>query len=344
MSPGALAAVFAVPFYGALLCVAPAVTKPTVQFGVRIPPERTGATVIGDQRRAYFRRTAVVGVLCTVMAVLLAVHGSRWSPMLVVPIEVAADIGCLLVARRRITAVKRAERWFAGLRPTVVADTSWLADPPLFPVRWLIPALTVTAATVLVGVLRYPELPGRLADGFGAWAAPGHRVPKTPVTAFALVFAQLWVTALWTTIMLIIYRSRPDIEAADPAASVRRYRRFLARCSTAMLALVTLIDLSLLLAALRNWQVYRLSGARHADRSGRPGRRPVLERRPDLRHPRRPGAHGRRAVRRRLDLQPREPGRVAAAVRDRRRPGRAGHHRGAHPVKRSAAAQNMQVP
>ena len=53
MSPGALVAEFAVPFYGALLCVAPAVTKPTVQFGVRIPPERTGATVIGDQRRAY---------------------------------------------------------------------------------------------------------------------------------------------------------------------------------------------------------------------------------------------------------------------------------------------------
>jgi uncharacterized membrane protein len=86
-------------------------------------------------------------------------------------------------------------------------------------------------------------------------------VPKTPVTVFALVFAQLWVTALWTAMMLIIYRSRPDIEAADPAASVRRYRRLLARCTSAMLALVTLIDLSLLLAALRNWQVYRLSGA-----------------------------------------------------------------------------------
>ena len=66
MTPGALAAEFAVPFYGALLCVAPAVTKPTIQFGVRIPPERTGATVIGDQRRAYFRRTGVVGVCCTV--------------------------------------------------------------------------------------------------------------------------------------------------------------------------------------------------------------------------------------------------------------------------------------
>jgi uncharacterized membrane protein len=261
MNAGGLAAEFAVPFYGALLCVAPAVTKPTVQFGVRVPPERTGATVIGDQRRAYFMRTAVIGVCCTIMAILLAVHGSRWPPMLIVPVEVAADIGCLLVARRKITAVKRAERWFAGLRQTVVADTSWRADPPRFPVRWLIPALAITAATVLIGVVRYPELPGRLTDGFGAWAAPGHRVPKTAVTVFALVFAQLWVTALWTVIMLIIYRSRPDIDAADPAASVRRYRRLLARCTSAMLVLVTLIDLSLLLAALRNWQVYRLSGA-----------------------------------------------------------------------------------
>ena len=261
MSAGSLVAAFAAPFYGALFCVFPAVTKPTVQFGVRVPPERTGAAVIGDQRRAYYWRTAVIGVCCTVVAVLLAVHGSRWLPVLVVPIEVAADTGCLLAARRRITEVKRAERWFAGLRQTVIADTRWRADPPRFPVRWLTPALAVVAATIVIGVVRYPELPGRLTDGFGAWAAPGHRVPKTPVTAFAIVFAQLWVTALWTGMMLIIYRSRPDIDAADPAASVRRYRRFLVRCTTGMLALVTLIDLSLLLAALRNWQVYRLAGA-----------------------------------------------------------------------------------
>jgi hypothetical protein len=58
MSAGAFAALFTVPFFGALFFVLPAVTKPTVQFGVRIPPERTGATVIGDQRRAYYWRTA----------------------------------------------------------------------------------------------------------------------------------------------------------------------------------------------------------------------------------------------------------------------------------------------
>ena len=204
----------------------------------------------------------------------------------------------------------------------MVADTSWRADPPRFPVRWLIPALAITAATVLIGVVRYPELPGRLTDGFGAWAAPGHQVPKTPVTVFALVLAQLWVTALWTAIMLIIYRSRPDIDVADPAASVRRYRRLLARCTSAMLALVTLIDLSLLLAALRNWQVYRLSGAGAA--------LPLLPyaaglaRLRDLRPALGPGGipAGRRRHRRRSAAGPRQAGRPGRPGR-RPVPGRA---------------------
>jgi uncharacterized membrane protein len=65
---------------------------------------------------------------------------------------------------------------------------------------------------------------------------------------------------MWTGIMLLVYRSRPDIEAVDAAGSTRRYRRFLAACTRAVLTLLALVDLTLLLAALRNWQVYRLSG------------------------------------------------------------------------------------
>ena len=121
--------------------------------------------------------------------------------------------------------------------------------------RWLLPALIVIAATVIVGVVRYPDLPARLAVGFGRRGAP-----KSIVSAFGIVAGQLWVTLLWTGLMLIVYRSRPDIEATDPAASTRRYRRFLTASTRAVLTLVALVNLTLLLAALRNWQVYRLSG------------------------------------------------------------------------------------
>jgi uncharacterized membrane protein len=121
-------------------------------------------------------------------------------------------------------------------------------------VRWLLPALVVMAATVAVGALRYPGLPAHIVTG------SGHRVPKSAASALVVV-GQLYFTAVWTGVMLIVYRSRPDIEAADPAASTLRYRRFLAAFTRALLTMAALADASLLLIALRDWQVYRPSDA-----------------------------------------------------------------------------------
>jgi uncharacterized membrane protein len=253
MTAGSLSGEVMVSFYAAASCLAPAITRPTVPFGVRVPPERANAPVIRQQRRAYYGRTAVIGACCIILVVLLRDHGSWWLSRIILLAEIVADLGCFLIARDRIAAVKHAERWYAGHRQVVATDTSWRTDPPRFPVRWLIPALTVIAATILIGALRYPHLPARVTVG-------GHLVPKSVISVFAIVAAQLYVTAMWTGIMLIVYRSRPDIEAADAAGSTRRYRRFLAACTRAVLTLLALVDLTLLLAALRTWQVYRSSG------------------------------------------------------------------------------------
>jgi hypothetical protein len=44
------------------------------------------------------------------------------------------------------------------------------------------------------------------------------------------------VTSLWTGLLLIIYRSRPDTDASEGADSTRRYRSFLASYSWALLS------------------------------------------------------------------------------------------------------------
>ena len=253
MTAGALSGDLSVLVVGALACVAPVASRPTLQFGVRVPLERAGAPVIRRERRAYYWRTAAIGACCTVAALALQGHGSWWLPRIILLLELAADFGCFWVARRKITAVKQADGWFAGLRQTIVTDTSWRTDPPRFPVRWLIPALAVIAATAAVGALRYPGLPAHIVTG------SGHRVSKAAVSVLVVAF-QLYVTALWSGLMLIIYRSRPDIEAADPAVSTLRYRRFLAAITRALLTLLALVDTSLLLVALRYWQVYQLPG------------------------------------------------------------------------------------
>ncbi len=248
-----LAAVSPVLAVGALTCSLPAVTRPTLPFGVRIPGDRAGAPVIGRERRAYYWRTAAIGVCCTLAAVTVQGHWPPWLTRIILLPELAADFGCFWVARRKITAVKQAGDWFAGLRQTVVADTSWRTDPPRFPVRWLVPALAVMAATAVVGALRYPALPASVVNG------SGHRVPKSAVSVL-VAGGQLYFTAMYSGLILIVHRSRPDIDAADPAASMLRYRRFLRAFSRALLTLAALADLGLLLFALAGWQVYRLSG------------------------------------------------------------------------------------
>jgi len=253
MSAGSLAAVSPVLAVGALMCSLPAVTRPTVQFGVRVPRERAGAPVIGRERRAYYWRTAAIGVCCTLVAVTVQGHWPPWLTRIILLPELAAGYGCFLVARRKITAVKNADNWFAGLRQTIATDTSWRTDPPRFPVRWLLPALAVTAATAAVGALRYPGLPAHIVTG------SGHRVPKSAISVL-IVAGQLYFTAMYSGLMLIVHRSRPDIDAADPAASTLRYRRFLAAFTRALLTMAALADLGLLMVALPDWQVYRLSG------------------------------------------------------------------------------------
>ncbi len=168
-------------------------------------------------------------------------------------LELVAALSCFWLARRNIAAVKNAGDWFAGLQQTVIADTNWRTDPPRFPVRWLVPALAVMAATAAIGALRYPGLPAYIVNG------AGHRVPKSAVSVLVMA-GQLYFTGVYSGLMLIVHRARPDVEAADPAASMLRYRRFLAAFTRAMLTMAALADASLLLIALPDWHVYRLSG------------------------------------------------------------------------------------
>ena len=197
MSTASLAAVSPVLVVGALMCFMPAVTRPTLQFGIRVPRERAGAPVIGRERRAYYCRTAAIGVCCTLVAVTVQGHWPSWLTRIILVPELAAGLGCFWVARRRIADVKNADGWFAGLRQTVVADTSWRTDPPRFPVRWLIPALAVMAATAAVGALRYPGLPAHIVTG------SGHPVPKSALSILIVAGRALPVLPFAAGVLLL---------------------------------------------------------------------------------------------------------------------------------------------
>jgi uncharacterized membrane protein len=241
-----------VPLVGVFLCVAPVVSRPTIQFGVRVPPERVETPVIGRERHRYVWRSAVVAVAATVAMFAAGGHVPSWLSRITLVLVVAADAGLFWWAHRSVARVKAAEGWFVGRRQTVVADTGWRTEPARFPVVWLLPAVAIIVATSVVGVLRYPELPAHLDTG------GGRQVAATPASAFATLVGQLYVTGLWTVLLTLAYRARPDLDTGDPAASLRAHRRALVLVGRAGLVLVACIDLTLALAALRRWQIVDL--------------------------------------------------------------------------------------
>ncbi len=239
--------------FGVFMCVGPLATRPSVQLGVRVPPEHAKAPVVLRERRAYQWRSVLVAIGALAALTALGGYTARWPSRLIAVLEVAADLGCFWWAHQQIAKVKSAEGWFVGRRQVVVADTRWRSEPEAFPARWLLPAVAVFLATVTVGVVRYPHLPAYLTRG-------DHRVATSPASAFAVVAGQLCVTGLWTGLLMPVYRSRPGLGTADPAASLRRYRAALGVFGRAGLVLLACVDASVLLFALGLWQVLHLSG------------------------------------------------------------------------------------
>jgi uncharacterized membrane protein len=259
MSNGASVGVWLpVALVGVITCLTPALTAPTLQFGVRIPPQRAQDPVVRQQRRAYFWRVGVLAACLLAIAVLVPITPG-WGTVVNVAVQLAGSLGCYFLARERIIAAKEAGDWFGGLRQSVTTDTSWRTEPERFPWLWLAPALAVIAAAVVVGIQRYPDLPAQLPTHFNASGVADQYAGKSVGTAFALVFTQIFVTALITGLLWVTYRSRPEVDAADPVASTQRYRTFLRTMGRAMLLLAALVDVTLLLIALQTWGVYHRS-------------------------------------------------------------------------------------
>ncbi|MET0136061.1 MAG: DUF5808 domain-containing protein [Kibdelosporangium sp.] len=207
-----------------------ALGRPTLPFGVRVAAVRADDPAIVAQRRIYTRLVLSAAVLAAVLAVALELGALAVAVALGV-----ADMAFYYLAYRRIRAVKRQEWWQAEHRYGVTVDTSFRTNPVRIPWLWLTPAVAVLVVTVTIG-----------------W---GHRLDTVLVGTglVGTVLGQLGATVLMPVVALLVLRARPDLDAARPVASARRYRVYLLGTARLVLLLATAINLQLLLRALPQW-------------------------------------------------------------------------------------------
>jgi uncharacterized membrane protein len=235
--------------------VLPSINSPTVPFGVRVPAQHANDPTVLKQTRIYRRRVLLSGIAAAGLGVLMyALTGETLMLPLTVLLLVGVWYGCFFLAHHEIQAAKAAGGWYEGLRQGIAVDTGLRTDPPRFPWLWLAPAVIVTVATAVIGVILYPSMPAVLVVHYGAKGVPNRLAAKSVGTAFSLVFVQIGVTALLVGIAAgIVFRSRSDIDPARPVGSARWHRRYMSLGAKALLGLVAMIDLGMLGSSLLMW-------------------------------------------------------------------------------------------
>lgn len=233
--------------------VMPSVAKPTVPFGVRVPPERVHDPLIAEQRRIYRRWVGGAGSALVIAGLIVGVVVQKvLVPVLVVVALLGVVAPAYVRARAVIRSAKRREDWYQGLRQTVTVDTSRVTRPP-FPWLWAIPALLVLAATVVFGVVRYPDLPATLTLHYTAAGTPDRTAAKSVGSAFGLVFVQAGLTVLFAVLAYAAPRFRPDLDPARPKASAGQHRRFTEAMPRLLLLFGACVNLTIALAAEQIW-------------------------------------------------------------------------------------------
>lgn len=234
----------------------PRISRDTVPFGVRVPPERVGAPEITAATRAFGVAVLATGALAAAASLLLWPVLPAGAAAGTVGVLLAAGlVACYARAHRAVRRAKAQGDWYAGLRQGVAADTSLRTAPLPFPWLGAAPSLLVTAATAVVGAVLYPGLPDRLVTAvvYRGEDVEYTTAATTPATVFAPVFFQAVAVAVLLLLLRLTLRARPDADASRPRENADRHRRFLRIWARTVLVSTLLSAVALGALALLFW-------------------------------------------------------------------------------------------
>jgi uncharacterized membrane protein len=238
----------------------PVLGRPTLPFGVRVPGARVSDPAVTTQRRRYSRAVLLLGAVAALLGPLVVVLAG--DPDLLQAAVVAlgvAQMALFYAAHRAVSAAKRRGNWYAGTRQAVTADTTLRTDPVRLPWPLLVPAALLLAGTAAIGWWRLDALADTLPTLRGWGVDQTVTVATTPAVAFAPVLTQAALTLLAPLLAAALLRARPELDAARPAGSARRYRAYLGGLVKLLLLGTACANLTLLLLAVQLWGIVALS-------------------------------------------------------------------------------------
>lgn len=239
----------------------------TLQFGVRIPPDHVGDPVVSKAHSFYYRWLAVISIVLVGANVVVRLSKLGSTPSATAwytGVFFLAVVACYLnyyVTHRRLHNAKEAAEWYKGKKQVIMADTSAHQQMRRVSYWWAAPSVIISLITLVVGIIRYPNLPNRIAIHFDLNGVANGWAHKSVLSVFSLIILQFLLIVVTGLINYSIQRGSIRIDPAEPEHSRRHQERMQRQLIRVIWILIAFTNLTMLFGSLSIWGVWNHNSA-----------------------------------------------------------------------------------
>jgi uncharacterized membrane protein len=235
--------------------IMPSLTPRSVQFGVRIPPER-----IADRSYLYIRKRFRIHVAASSSIVLISsllvciITGSAGFSPLFILVEILTMWFVYLDARRHLRNVKISEKWTEGYIQKMPAVITPERPATVRILLYFVMPLTVIVSTAVIAMREYPYMHAILPVKFSG-PDPVAFAHKTVQLVLTPVYSQLIFLGIYSILVFALCRVKvvPEYPDLDRSLAVQRHYRL--GVIFALSVLLTMVEVDIMLSGMAQWEI-----------------------------------------------------------------------------------------
>lgn len=230
-----------------IVTIIPYLTRKTESFGISVTEEVHALPINRKLRKQYAMINGMISALLTISisALTFTLEPEPWSIALMIHVFAIAIISFIIYLKYHFTVkrLKQEKGWTTpGLSQRIVVDTAFHSKKVVHSAWWFAPQVLIMLLTVVTGVLFYDRFPDLIAMHYNTAGEVTRYAEKSYLTVLWPAAVQASMIALMVFGYYAIARSKQQIDAADPEASLQRNIIFRRRWSAFMLILGTLLQ------------------------------------------------------------------------------------------------------
>lgn len=204
----------------------PYLTRRTESFGVSIPEDIYESEELVRMRKSYAFQCSWLGVVAIATSTaMMATLNEPWASIsfsVFLLLFLVISFFLYLKFHFRMKALKQERNWKEARSETLAIDTSFRRKKVAYSNWWFVIHGLAIVGTVIMTFAFYDRIPNRIPTNFDFEGNVTGWTDKSTRALLMLPALQVFMTGLFIFINTIISRSKQQIDAANPEASVQR--------------------------------------------------------------------------------------------------------------------------